>query len=80
MGKVAILKFNDDGSVTASVTDFTNDAQAQASLREGGTYAFVDVHDISVNGDDVHADEDLGAGKKTAAKKSAAKKSAAKKK
>lgn len=46
MGKIAILKFTGN-TVSATVTDFNNDLQARESVeKEGGVYAFVEVHQI----------------------------------
>lgn len=71
MGKVAILKFEDDGSVTGTVIDSTSDIETKATLEESGTYAFVDVQEIEIEGS--------APAKKVATKKAATKKAAAKK-
>lgn len=44
--KIAILKIDKKGTVTTTVTEFTNDAEAKASIKVAGTYAFLEVHDI----------------------------------
>lgn len=48
MAKVTVLKVEDNGTVKALPTEFNNDREAHASIKESGRYIFLQSEDITV--------------------------------